>query len=370
MIGALDAHVSHEFLGDSSHPSSVLAMSTDHLPLIALVRSTAGMTPEQTQVVLHHLMDGSVTPEHGAEILIAWSERGETGRELATVVDVLLSKAVHVPIPGGMDLCGTGGSGLGRFNVSTTTAFILAAAGIPVVKHGNKGSKTPNGSFDLLEALGVPFQLPVAQLVKLQAETGVCFLFARAVHPAVAAVAPARKLAAGRVRRTIFNLAGPLANPCRPRKQLIGVTDERTAHVIVEAVKLLGAERTLIVRGHPGIDEVSITGATHVWDVQGSHVHHVIIERIHQHGLDHAHLPGGDASANAAIFHRLLSGEERGPLLDMVCANAGAALDCWFGRKILSDSVGFDQAKELIANGQAKTAFVRHQSLAKLLAGG
>ena len=370
MTGALDAYVSHEFLGDSSHPSSVLAMSTDHLPLIALVRSTAGMTPEQTQVVLHHLMDGSVTPEHGAEILIAWSERGETGRELATVVEVLLSKAVHVPIPGGMDLCGTGGSGLGRFNVSTTTAFILAAAGIPVVKHGNKGSKTPNGSFDLLEALGVPFQLPVAQLVKLQAETGVCFLFARAVHPAVAAVAPARKLAAGRVRRTIFNLAGPLANPCRPRKQLIGVTDERTAHVIVEAVKLLGAERTLIVRGHPGIDEVSITGATHVWDVQGGHVHHVIIERIHQHGLDHAHLPGGDAIANAAIFHRLLSGDERGPLLDMVCANAGAALDCWYGRKILSDSIGFDQAKELIASGQAKTAFVRHQTLAKQLAGG
>jgi anthranilate phosphoribosyltransferase len=345
-------------------------MTTSYSALAALARTAGGMTPEQTKVVLHHLMDGSLTPEHGAEVLIAWSERGETGAELATVVEALLAKAIHVPIPGGMDVCGTGGSGLGRFNVSTTAAFILAAAGIPVVKHGNKGSKTANGSFDLLEALGVPYQLPVQQLVRLQAETGVCFLFARAVHPAVGAVAPARKIAANRVKRTVFNLAGPLANPCRPRRQLIGVIDERTAHIVSEAIRLLGSERALVVRGHPGIDEVSITGPTHVWDIQGGHVHHAIIERIHQHGLDHAHLPCGDANANAAIFHRLLSGAERGPLLDMVCANAGAALDCWHGRKVLSDSVGFDQAKELVASGKAKTAFTRHLTMAKEMAEG
>ena len=345
-------------------------MSTaSYSALVALARTTGGMTREQTQVVLHHLMDGSLTPEHGAEVLIAWSERGETGTELATVVETLLSKAVHVPIPGGMDLCGTGGSGLGRYNISTTTAFVLAAAGIPVVKHGNKGSKLPNGSFDLLEALGVPFQLPVPALVQLQRETGVCFLFARAVHPAVAAVAPARKLASARVKRTVFNLAGPLANPCRPKRQLIGVTDERTAHIVADAIKHLGTERALVVRGHPGIDEVSITGPTHVWDVQGGHCHHSIVERIHQHGLDHANLPAGDALHNAAIFYRILSGDERGPLLDMVCANAGAALDCWHGRKVLSDSVGFEEAKALIASGKAKAAFTRHLTLAKQLAG-
>jgi anthranilate phosphoribosyltransferase len=344
-------------------------MNTNHQALVALVSNINGMTREQTQVVSHHLMDGSLTPDHGAEVLVNWSQRGETGLELATVVETLLSKAVHVPIPGGMDLCGTGGSGLGRFNVSTTTAFVLAAAGIPVVKHGNKGSKIPNGSFDLLEALGVPFQLPVTQLVKLQAATNVCFLFARALHPAVASVAPARKIAGQRVHRTIFNLAGPLANPCRPRKQIIGVTDEKTAQVICAAIKLLDCERALIVRGHPGIDEVSITGPTHVWDVQNGHVHHSIIERIHQHGLDHAHLPCGDAQANSATFHRLLSGDERGPLLDMVCANAGAALDCWHGRKVLSDSAGFDEAKTLFDSGKVKAAFVRHLTLAKELSG-
>ncbi len=348
----------------------LITMSTDHHALIALARSPKGMTQEQTQVVLHHLMDGSLTPEHGAEVLVTWSQRGETGLELATVVETLLEKAVHVPIPGGMDLCGTGGSGLGRYNVSTTTAFVLAAAGIPVVKHGNKGSKTPNGSFDLLEALGVPFQLPVTQLVKLQQKTNVCFLFARAIHPAVAAVAPARKLASAHVKRTVFNLAGPLANPCRPRKQVIGVTDDKTAHVVCDAIQRLGCERAIVVRGHPGIDEISITGATHVWDVHNGHVHHSIIERIHQHGLDHAHLPCGDSHANAATFHRLLSGEEKGPILDMVCANAGAALDCWHDRKVLSDSVGFEEAKALFADGNVKMTFVRHLTMAKELAGG
>jgi len=239
-----------------------------------------------------------------------------------------------------------------------------------VIKHGNKGSKIPNGSFDLLEMLGVPFQLPPAQLARLHAETGVCFLFARAVHPAVAAVAPARKLAAQHAKRTVFNLAGPLANPCRPRKQLIGVTDERTAHVVAEAIARLGTERAIVVRGHPGIDEVSITGPTHVWTVHGGHVHHAIIERIHQHGVDHAHLPCGDAQANAATFHRLLSGEERGPLLDMVCANAGAALDCWRDRPVLSDSVGFDEAKALLLSGTVKATFVKHLTMAKQLAAG
>jgi anthranilate phosphoribosyltransferase len=344
-------------------------MTIDHMALVALTRTAHGMTKEQTQVVLRHLMDGSLTPELGAEILVTWSQRGETGLELATVVETLLKKSVEIPLPSSMDLCGTGGSGLGRFNVSTTTAFVLAAAGIPVAKHGNKGSKLPNGSFDLLDALGVPFQLPVTQLIELHKQTKVCFLFARAMHPAVAAVAPARKIASQKVKRTIFNLAGPLANPCRPSKQVIGVTDEKTAHIICSAIQQLGCERALVVRGHPGIDEVSITGATHVWDVHKGKIHHAIIERIHQPGLDHAHLPCGDASENAKIFQRLIAGEEQGPLLDMVCANAGAALDCWHNRKVLSDSNGFDEAKALFASGQVKAAFMRHLAAAKSLSG-
>jgi anthranilate phosphoribosyltransferase len=341
---------------------------------LSLAQRPSGMSDAEVSAVLERLVGGQQTPEQGAAVLVAWHQRGETPAELAAVVRFLLSRAVTMPgLATSMDLCGTGGSGLTRFNVSTTVAFVLAAAGVPVAKHGNKGSGRANGSFDLLEALRVPYQLTPERLARLHRETGVCFLFARAMHPVVGAAAPARKLAAQQVSRTVFNLAGPLANPVRPLKQLIGTTDERTAHLLAETLRLLGAGRAdgraVVVRGHPGIDEVSITGPTHVWEVQDGRVHHAIIERIHQHGLEHAHLPGGDSIHNAALFERLLAGDERGPLLDLVCANAGTALDCWHGRHILADGAGFDQARQLILDGSAWAAFTRHRELATELAG-
>ncbi len=340
-----------------------------------LVRKPGGMSDAEVSGVLERLVGGQQTPEWCAELLVAWSRRGETASELAALVRFLLSRAVALPgIDGAIDLCGTGGSGLTRFNVSTTAAFVLAAAGVPVAKHGNKGSGRSNGSFDLLDVLRVPYQLTPEKLAKLHRETGVCFLFARAMHPVVGAIAPARKLATQQIGRTIFNLAGPLANPVRPIRQVIGTTDEKTAHLIAEALRLLGAGRdrvrAVVVRGHPGIDEVSITGPTHVWEVHGGRVHHAIVERIHQKGLEHTQLPGGDAGDNAVIFERLLAGEERGPLLDMVCANAGTALDCWHGRHVLSDGTGFDLARRLILDGSAWAAFTRHRELATELAVG
>jgi anthranilate phosphoribosyltransferase len=194
------------------------------------------------------------------------------------------------------------------------------------------------------------------------------------MHPLVKALAPARALARTRVARTIFNLAGPLANPCRPLKQVIGATDMRTAHMMAEAVTLLNGQRpharALVVFGHPGIDEVSITGPTHIWDVRAGKVHHAIIERIHQPGLRHEQMPGGDAMDNAVHFERLLTGEEQGPLLDLVCANAGAALDCWHDHPIRGDGSGFAQARALIGSGAAWAAFTRHRELATEMAGG
>ena len=336
---------------------------------IALVRNEAGMTEASVIHLMDGLVGGAFTSEQAADLLVCWSERGETAIELASVVRWLLSKAVDLgAFRGSMDLCGTGGSGLTRFNVSTTATFVLAAAGIPVVKHGNKGSGRPNGSFDLLEALKVPYLLPAAAVHRLLERTGVCFLFARQMHPLVKTLAPARQLARARVVRTIFNLAGPLANPARPLKQVIGVTDGRTAHVMAEALHLLNGPRpgarALVVSGHPGIDEVSITGPTNVWDVRDGKVHHAIMERLHQPGLSHENLPGGDAPENARHFERLLTGAEQGPLLDMVCINAGTALDCWHGQAIRGDGPGFAQARALISDGSAWAAFTRHRELA------
>ena len=331
------------------------------------IEQPGGMTDTQVTQILELLLDGEVDPHDGASLLSRWTARGETSSELAALVNLLLKRAVRIPITTpSMDLCGTGGSELTRFNVSTTVAFVLATAGVPVTKHGNRGSRRPNGSFDLLDALGVPFQLTPSQIAQIFAETGLCFLFARAIHPTVAKVAPLRKLVNG---RTIFNLAGPLANPCRPTHQVVGVTSEATAHVVAGALTLLGIQRGLVVRGHPGLDEVSITGPTHLWEVSGGHTHHRIVEHFHHHGLDHTALPGGDAPENALIFHRLLQGKETGPLQDMVVANAALALDCWRGNSHPGSDLAIGEVRDLLASGVVKATYERHRRISRVVAG-
>ena len=230
---------------------------------MARITAPAGLDAAGVAAVLELLTSPALDDATGGALLAAWAARGETAAEVAALVRLLREKSVRVELPApAFDLCGTGGSGLTRYNVSTTVAFILAAAGVPVAKHGNVGSQRPNGSFDLLKELGVPFQLPPAALARLHAETGVCFLFARAHHPAVGAVARHRK-AAG--RRTIFNLAGPLANPAPTAAQLIGVAQPAQGPVLAGALAELGVARALVVQGHPGIDEWSVLGPTRWW---------------------------------------------------------------------------------------------------------
>ena len=325
------------------------------------------LSDQDTARALDLLMSGSVTTEAGAAFLAQWSARGETGAEVAAAVRTLLDRAVAIPLPGAaFDLCGTGGSGLTRFNVSTTVAFILAALGVPVAKHGNRGSKRPNGSFDLLEALGIPFQLSPTHHAELFSSTGICFLFARQMHPAVAAVAPMRKMAGG---RTVFNLAGPLANPCRPVRQVVGVANDHTAQVITEALRRLQVSRAVVVRGHPGLDEVSITGPTHVWDLQGGHIHHRIFDRLHHSGLTHEDLPGGDATENAQLFESVIRGQAPGPLEDMVVLNAAVALGCWRDLPRLDIDDLTAEVREALGDGRAERIVHRHRLAARRMAG-
>ena len=334
---------------------------------MSLVTQPSGLSDDDVRLVLHLLLDGEMVPTDGAALLTAWTARGETAGELAQLVEELLKRATPIPIHAPcMDLCGTGGSELTRFNISTTVAFVLAAAGVPVVKHGNRGSKRANGSFDLLDARGIPFQLTPVQLAQLFHDTGLCFVFARSIHPAVARVAPMRKLVHG---RTIFNLAGPLANPCRPTRQIVGVTNESTAHIVAGALSLLGVERALVVRGHPGLDEMSITGPSHLWEVAGGHTHHRIVEHFHYHGLDHASLPGGDALDNAALFAKLLQLQETGPLLDMVLVNAALALDCWRSTHHPGNSETIEEVRDLITSGRAWATYQHHRRIARSVAG-
>lgn len=334
---------------------------------LAATRST-GMSTEDTTAVLDLLLDGALTAEDGGELLRTWAARGETGTELAATVRHLRGRACTVPVEQPcFDVCGTGGSGLPRFNISTTVAFIAAAAAIPVAKHGNRGSRRGDGSFDLLEALGIPFDLTPEQEAHLQATTGICFLFARSHHPAVGAAVPYRKAAGG---RTIFNLAGPLANPAPIGRQMIGCIDPATARVVATAIDGLGTDGALVVHGEPGVDEISITGATGFLRLRqdGSCREGIIEEALHP-GLDYATLPSGEAEANAATFHRLLDGRETGPLRDMLCVNAGAAIDLWHDREPAITGPGYDQARELLASGAVRDCFQRHRAHARQLAG-
>ncbi len=330
-----------------------------------LVARAHGMDVVQAQEFLTLLLSGTLAVNDGARLLVRLAERGETATELAALVRALHATCVQIPAAGPcLDLCGTGGSGRTRFNVSTTAAFVLAAAGVPVAKHGNRGSARPNGSFDLLDALSIPFQLPPAALAQLRAETGVCFLFARAMHPAVAAVAPYRKAAE---RRTIFNLAGPLANPYRPTRQLVGVANRAVAAVLADALQMLGVERALVVWGEPGIDEVSISGATHWLDVTPAAV--ISGTWTPAQMIPYERIPAGDAAENAGEFQRLLTGTGDSAAAQMVAVNAAAAMDLWHGRPVLADPATIAQAHALLIGGPALAAFTRHRALAQRLGG-
>jgi len=239
----------------------------------------------------------------------------------------------------------------------------LAAVGVPVAKHGNKGSTRPNGAFDLLEALAIPIGLPPVAQQQLLAQTGVCFLFARSLHPAMAAVAPMRKRCP---RRTVFNLAGPLANPWRPCRQVIGCSRTHTAEVVATAVSRLGLERALVVVGHPGIDEISVLGPTERWHVHGGEVHKDLVRGP---AVDPGDLPGGDAPENALLFHELITGQRQGVLLDMVVANAGAGWNLWHDRQ-LDDPQGSNLVRAAFADGRVRSVYDAHRQLAQSLANG
>lgn len=332
---------------------------------LALVRKNVGMSASETTLVLELLVQGSLAEATGADLLKSWAGRGETGTELAATVRFLREKAFQVPVKQPcFDLCGTGGSGRTRYNVSTTVAFIAAAAGVPVAKHGNRGSSRPNGSFDLLEALGIPFGLTVEQEAALQAETGVCFLFARTHHPAVGKVAPYRKAAAC---RSIFNLAGPLANPAAIKHQVIGTVNEVTARVVADAFLELSPEGALVVWGEPGIDEISVTGKTGYLHVTSSGIAAGAFETPTHPDLDYATLPGGDAEENKETFLALLQGKEKGPILDMISENAGASIDLWEGRSPRYGGEGSEKARSLIKSGAALGVFERHRRAAQEL---
>jgi anthranilate phosphoribosyltransferase len=271
-----------------------------------------------------------------SEFLIAFHRKGETADELVGFARLLMERAIDPMIdasqlPGPVvDVCGTGGDGFNSFNVSTTIMFILAAGNVVVVKHGSRSVTSSCGSADVLEKLGVEIHLTPEELRECVQRLGLGFIFARQFHPAFRTVAEMRKRMAQEKTRTIFSLLGPLLNPARPSRQLVGVFAPRLTSVIAEALRQLGRDRAWVVHGSTedgkGMDDVSTNGVTTVTDLAGGKISSAVMDTrwlgIPESSL--SDLLGGEAENNAAILEGILSGELRGAKRDLAVANAAA----------------------------------------------
>lgn len=318
------------------------------------------MSRQQARRLCNDFIRRKYSDNEMAEMLLALARKPETSEEVSGFVDAMLENSEPFPSrEASIDVCGTGGSKLERFNVSTAVAFILASIGLRVAKHGNRGSHKSNGSFDLLEALGIPINLNGDQLSEILEKTGLAFLFAGKFHPAMKNVANARRIAE---QRTIFNLAGPLSNPANINKQVIGTTDAGFFELLLESSKAVGRDKCLVVSGHPGIDELSITGDSTYRTTWSNSLFTVTPEQIGIERTISSKIPCGDADKNAKEFMKLMDGNGNAHLESMVCANAGLVMAC--NDTTLSIQDGTRMAKEAMHARQVKHKFDAYKKLA------
>ncbi|MBU1212040.1 MAG: anthranilate phosphoribosyltransferase [Alphaproteobacteria bacterium] len=308
---------------------------------------------EAIAAALDALMSDTANDSQRAAFLMALRLRRETLPEIAGAARLLRDRMLAVDVPAGaVDIVGTGGDSHGTYNVSTCAAIVAAGAGLTVAKHGNRSVSSKSGASDVLHALGVKIDLTPHQVEDVIGKAGLAFMWAPMHHPAMKIWAPAR--AALKVR-TLFNLLGPIANPGRVTRQVVGVFDARWVEPIADALASLGAERAWVVHGSDGMDELTTTGPTMVAEVDAGAVS-VFEITPQQAGLPLASLDdlkGGDATVNAQAIRDLLGGV-RSAYRDIVCLNAGAALVV--GERAASISEGVKLAQAAIDDGRAKAA--------------
>jgi anthranilate phosphoribosyltransferase len=296
------------------------------------------------------MLDGAMADDAIAAFLVTLAERGETAQEIAAAATAMRARMVRVTAPlGAIDVCGTGGDGSHSLNISTAVAIVIAACEIPVAKHGNRAASSKAGAADTLEALGLNLDRAGETAEATLADLGIAFLFAQAHHPALARIAPIRKSLG---RRTIFNLIGPLANPSGVKRQLIGVPRADLIETYTAALHLLGCERAMVVSGAEGLDEISISGPTHIATIGFDLPNDVITPEdagLPRHPAEA--IKGGDATYNAAALRRLLMGEP-GAYRDAVLLNASAALVVAGHASTITE--GVEEAAEAIDKGLAK----------------
>jgi anthranilate phosphoribosyltransferase len=292
--------------------------------LVPLPDPSSPLSRETAAQAFADILDARASEEAIAAFLLGLSERGETGIEIAEAARALRDRLIPIDAPAGaIDVCGTGGDGHHTLNVSTAVSLVVAAAGVPVAKHGNRAASSKAGAADTLEALGLDMDRAGALAEATLRDLGIAFLFAANHHPAMKRITPIRRRIG---RRTIFNLMGPLANPARVTRQLIGIARPDYATVYAAALEQLGTEAALVVSGEEGLDEVSGAGPTIAVTVGRLDLpDHITPEDagLPRHPILAIH--GGDPAYNAAALRRLLAGE-RGAYRDAVLLNAAAAL--------------------------------------------
>lgn len=302
--------------------------------------------------VMALIMSGEATPSQIAGVVTALRMKGETKEEITGFAQAMRFNANRVVTKQEnlLDTCGTGGSGIHKLNISTTSAIIAAAAGVRVAKHGNRAMSGKSGSADVLEALGVNIQLTPEQAAACLQKIDICFMFAQLHHPSLRhAAVPRRELGI----RTIFNMLGPLSNPAGADRQLIGVYDITKTALIASVLHELGLTRALVVASQDGLDEISISAPTQVSELQDFQVktYEITPEQL---GLTRATLQdvtGGSPAENAATIRRILQGEQHGAHRDIVLANAGACI--YVGGAAESLIEGVRIAAETIDSGKA-----------------
>lgn len=303
----------------------VTSASVDFPAALAIVRDGGSLDAETSARIFEAIMMGQVADSDLLAFLSAQAERGPTVAEIVGAVRSMRASmhAVIAPI-GAIDLCGTGGDGLGTLNVSTAASFVVAGAGVPVAKHGNRSASSRSGAADILEALGVKIDLQPSRAAEVLAQTGIVFLFAQVHHPAMRHVAKVRSKIG---RRTIFNLLGPLASPAKVKHQLVGIYARDWLLPYAEALKALGSTRAMVVHGADGLDELTTTDETYFAFLDEGKITTGTMTP-EEAGLARANLAdlkGGLPTENAARLTALLEGEH-GPYRDIVLLNAGAAL--------------------------------------------
>jgi len=332
--------------------------------LLAKLTARCDLTRDEARGLFDAIMNGRVAEPLLAALLSALATKGETVAEIVGAAEAMRARVTPVRVPAGVeaiDTCSTGGDGRPTFNISTTVAIVAAAAGATVAKHGNRSHVRPSGSAEGLAALGINVDAPVPVLEQCLRECRIAFLFAPNLHPAMRHAAPVRKSLG---IRTIFNLVGPLTNPARVRRQLLGVNRPELMETMIAALRALGTERALVVHGAPGLCDLSLDGPSHAarWDGRRVTVEDVDVRVVGGEPAPIDTLFVRSPQESAAVIAQVLAGQP-GPARDIVVFNAAAAL--WVAGVAKDWAEGGRVAREAIDSGAARETLARWRTLSR-----